>query len=76
MAGSWLPFPRTKAERQKNRDPRRSIEERHASREDYLKRISAAARDLARRGYLLEQDLPQIVERASRQWDMLQLVRP
>ena len=76
MAGSWLPFPRTKAERQKSRDPRSSVEERYASREDYLKRISAAARDLVQRGYLLDQDLPQIIERAGRQWDMLQLVRP
>jgi len=69
MAGSWLPFPRTKVERQNNRDPRPSIEERYPSREDYLKRISAAARDLTQRGYLLEQDLPQILERAGRQWD-------
>ena len=69
MAGSWLPFSRTKVERQNHRDPRPSIEERYPSREDYLKRISAAARDLTQRGYLLEQDLPQIIERAGRQWD-------
>ena len=34
--GSYLPFPRTAAERQKTGDPRRAIAERYASREDYL----------------------------------------
>lgn len=71
MAGSWLPFARTRAERQQRGDPRRSIEERYRSRDDYLARVSECARELAREGYLLERDIPRIVEEAARRWDYL-----
>jgi hypothetical protein len=71
MAGSWLPFARTRAERQQRGDPRRSIEERYRSRDDYLARVNECARELAREGYLLERDIPRIVEEAARRWDSL-----
>lgn len=71
MAGSFLPFPRTRAEREKSRDPRRSIEERYAGRDAYLAKVSAAARELARQGYLLEADVPKLVENCGRLWDHL-----
>ena len=71
MAGSWLPFARTRAERQQRGDPRRSIEERYRSRDDYLARVNECARELAREGYLLERDIPRIVEEAARRWDYL-----
>ena len=41
--GSYLPLPRTRADREKTGDGRKSIAERYASREDYLGRISLAA---------------------------------
>ncbi|MEX2264748.1 MAG: alpha/beta hydrolase domain-containing protein [Bryobacteraceae bacterium] len=75
MAGSFLPFARTKAERQRNKDPRPSIEERYASREEYLRATEAAARSLAAEGYLLEQDVPKMVERGSQLWDHLHAAR-
>ncbi|MEK7407118.1 MAG: alpha/beta hydrolase domain-containing protein [Acidobacteriota bacterium] len=59
MAGSWLPFPRTK------------ISQRYKSRAEYLEKATAAARELARQGYLLEGDVTRIVEQAGRQWDYL-----
>ena len=71
MAGSWLPFARTRAERQQRGDPRRSIEERYRSRDDYVARVNECARELAREGYLLERDIPRIVEEAARRWDYL-----
>jgi len=71
MAGSFLPFARTKAEREKDLDPRPSIQERYNSREAYLQKVAAAAGDLARAGYLLQQDVPRLLERAARQWDYL-----
>ncbi len=37
MAGSWIPFARTAADRKKNGDPRPSIEERYKTRDAYLK---------------------------------------
>jgi hypothetical protein len=71
MAGSFLPFARTKAEREKDLDPRPSIRERYNSREAYLQKVAAAAGDLARAGYLLQQDVPGLLERAAHQWDYL-----
>ena len=52
FAGATLPFHRTRAEREAAGDPRPSIEERYASRDDYLERVRDAARALARAGAL------------------------
>jgi hypothetical protein len=69
--GSYIPFARTKAEREKNGDPRPSVSERYASRADYLQRIEAAARRLVDERYVLSSDIPAIVERAGRHWDLI-----
>jgi hypothetical protein len=71
MIGSFLPFARTKAERTGKGDPRPSIEERYASREEYLKKYEAAARELVKTGYLLEGDVAKIVEQGAERWDNL-----
>jgi len=71
MQGSWIPFPRTKADRVKSGDPRLSIEERYASREEYLAKFEAAAKSLAASGYLLAADVPKLVERGAAEWDYL-----
>jgi hypothetical protein len=71
MAGSYIPFPRTKAEREKSGDPRLSIEERYASRADYLKKIEDAANRLAQERYILQGDIPAILQAAARHWDAL-----
>jgi hypothetical protein len=69
MAGSYIPFAATKAERQKNHDPRLSIEERYTGREDYLRRVQAAANALAKDGYLLQEDVKPVVDEAGKHWD-------
>jgi hypothetical protein len=71
MQGSFIPFLRTKADRELHHDPRPSIEERYASRAQYLEKIEAAARNLASGGYLLQGDIPQIVEHSATEWDYL-----
>jgi len=71
MAGSFIAFARTRAERQSKSDPRRSLQERYASREDYMQKVAAAAHELARQGYLLAGDIPRIVEACGRRWDYL-----
>jgi hypothetical protein len=71
MQGSFIPFLRTKADRELHHDPRPSIEERYAGRAQYLEKIEAAARNLASGGYLLEGDIPQIVEHSATEWDYL-----
>jgi hypothetical protein len=68
MIGSYIPFARTKTDREKSSDPRPSIAERYASRDAYLERISAAARKLVENGYVLKADLPRIQARASEEW--------
>jgi hypothetical protein len=69
MQGSYIPLARTRAERERAGDPRRSIEERYQSRADYLDRVSAAARELVAQGYLLEADVAVIVQRAGAHWN-------
>jgi hypothetical protein len=69
LQGSVVPFPRTAKEREERGDPRRSIEERYASKEDYLARVRRAADDLAQERYILEEDVARIVDGASARWD-------
>jgi hypothetical protein len=69
FAGSTIPFPRTLAERQASGDPRPAVEERYASRADYLERVREAARSLAQAGYLLDEDIELSVSAAGRLWD-------
>lgn len=63
--GSYLPLPRTRADRERTGDARRSIEERYASREDYLGRIAMTAVTLVDDGFLLAEDVPGIIQRAA-----------
>lgn len=71
MVGSFLPFARTRAEREKTGDPRQSIEERYASRDEYLRKVAAAAEPLVRQRLLLERDVKPIAGRAGARWDTL-----
>jgi hypothetical protein len=68
-AGGYLAFPATRADRVKAGDPRLSIEERYASRADYLKKVEQIARRLARERYVLARDVPAMIEAAARHWD-------
>jgi hypothetical protein len=69
FAGATLPFARTRAQREVTGDPRPSLAERYASREDYLARVRDAAARLAREGYLLSEDVETSVAFAARMWD-------
>lgn len=69
FVGSYLPFPRSRADRQRTGDPRRSIEERYQDRTHYLALVAAAARQLVSDGYLLTEDVPLLLARAAEHWD-------
>jgi len=56
LMGSYLPFPRTRAERLETGDPRESIEERYGNYDAYRKRFVAISDDLRGRRYLLKED--------------------
>ncbi|MGE3520016.1 MAG: alpha/beta hydrolase domain-containing protein [Vicinamibacterales bacterium] len=71
MAGMYIPLPLTKADRERTKDPRQSIEELYAGRADYLKKVQAAGEKLAKERYILAEDVQAIVEEAGKQWDFL-----
>src|SRR5439155_26317652 len=56
LMGSYLPLPRTRAERQATGDPRESIAERYGSFDAYRRQFAAACADLRGRRYLLRED--------------------
>ena len=69
MIGSFIPFPKTKADRTKSGDPRPSIEERYKSKDDYVAKIDGAAQGLVSRRLILTADIPKIKEQAAKRWD-------
>jgi hypothetical protein len=71
LLGSWIPFAATRAAREAAKDPRRSVEERYASRVDYSAKFKDAADALVKQGYLLSDDVAPIVQRASEHWDLV-----
>ena len=68
-AGSFYPFPRTKAERLGTGDSRLSIEERYQSRDQYVGKFTMAARSLVAEGFLQAQDVPEAIDRALAYYD-------
>ncbi|MGE4658437.1 MAG: alpha/beta hydrolase domain-containing protein, partial [Gammaproteobacteria bacterium] len=69
--GSYIPFPRTQSEREKAGDVRLSIDSRYENRQHYLGLVAEAALTLIEQGYVLDGDLPEILENAGRHWDLL-----
>jgi hypothetical protein len=69
LLGSYIPFAQTKADREGSRDPRPSIAERYASKEQYMERITHATDALVKSGYLLADDEPALVKRAAEHWE-------
>ncbi|HEY6925812.1 MAG TPA: alpha/beta hydrolase domain-containing protein [Steroidobacteraceae bacterium] len=66
---SYIPFARTKAERREAGDPRKSIEERYGSREDYLDRFSHALEDLIAQRWILPEDRAALMQRGRQEWE-------
>jgi hypothetical protein len=68
FAGSYIPFARTRADRERALDPRLSLEERYPSREHYLGLFSEATLKLIKDRFLLAEDMPAILNHASELW--------
>ncbi len=64
LVGSYFPFAATKAERQANRDPRPSLEERYPSHDAYVVAVSRAAAELQEARLLLAEDAERYVAAA------------
>lgn len=66
LAGSFIPFAPTKAERLAAMDSRPSIEERYPTKEAYVAAFKKAADDLVSRRFLLPDDAIRLVSEAER----------
>ncbi|MBL8796918.1 MAG: hypothetical protein JNM56_23655 [Planctomycetia bacterium] len=61
LLGSYIPFAKTKAEREKTGDPRASIEERYGSFEKYQKEFANKCTDMVGRRVLLQEDADRLI---------------
>ena len=67
LNGQYIPFAKTKAEREKTSDLRLSIEERYKDQADYVQQVSRATRVLVDERFLLPQDAERIIDEARKQ---------
>jgi Alpha/beta hydrolase domain len=66
---SYIPFPKTAADRKRTGDPRLSIAERYKSRADYMARFIRATDQLVRERYILPEDRAALTKEGERDWD-------
>jgi hypothetical protein len=66
LLGSFIPFAKTKAARNKVDDPRLSLQERYKNHSDYVTKVSRAARILVNQRYLLAEDAERMIREAKR----------
>ena len=67
-AGVFVPFARTRAEREATGDPRQSIEERYGILNRYFELVEEGALPLMSEGYLRPEDMPEIFTAAEIRW--------
>jgi Alpha/beta hydrolase domain len=66
---SFIPFPKTAADRAAMGDPRKSIAERYANRDEYLRRYSNAVDDLVKQRWILPEDRDTLLQLGAQEWD-------
>jgi hypothetical protein len=71
MAGAYVEFPKTKADRERTKDPRMSIVERYGTRAEYVRRVKEAATKLANDRFILKEDVQPITDELGAQWDQV-----
>ena len=74
--GTFIPFARDRAERERSGDPRASATERYGDRTRYAELVRRQAETLAQSGFLLAEDVPRVVEQAERRWTWLMSSHP
>jgi len=62
--GSFVPFCRTRAEREAKGDPRPSIEDRYASHDDYISKVKASCDRLVSQRLMLQDDAGRMIAAA------------
>jgi hypothetical protein len=71
FAGTFVPLPRTEAERESTRDPRPSVERLYVNRDAFLARVDTAAAQLVRERWMLSEDAAAARARMAATWDWL-----
>ncbi len=66
--GSYIPFAKTKAARERRGDPRPSIAERYKDEAEYLGRYALALDELVAERWILPEDKPALMGRARQEW--------
>ena len=62
LTGSYIPFPVTKADRERTGDPRQSVQERYGSLDEYVRQLTTTADTLKAAGYLLDEDAARLIK--------------
>jgi len=73
LSGSYLPFAKTRAERQASGDPRPSLEERYVDQAGFVKAVEQATSRLMRERFLLKEDADRYIK-AARDTDLMKNV--
>ena len=69
LAGWTVPLPATDSEKEKNGDPRPSIESLYDSKETYIRKVQDSTRALIEQRYILEEDFENIVDICEQKYD-------
>lgn len=64
FSGGFIPFARTRQERERTGDPRLSLEERYKTHENYVAEVRRAAQQLVEQGFLLRDDAERLMREA------------
>jgi hypothetical protein len=67
---SFVPFPKTEADRRQSGDPRKSVAERYSGRNDYLARFTKAIDGLIEQRWILPEDRAAMLHRGEQEWDL------
>jgi hypothetical protein len=67
--GTYIPLPKSEAEREATGDTRPSIASLYNDKRAYLELARRAARSLVTKRTLLEEDVAKVVQRAADHWD-------
>jgi hypothetical protein len=64
LTGAYIPFHKTKAEREAAGDSRLSLEERYGNQQGYIDAVTKAANKLVSQRLLLQEDADRVIEKA------------
>ncbi|MEC9278789.1 MAG: alpha/beta hydrolase domain-containing protein, partial [Chloroflexota bacterium] len=69
LAGWTIPLPTTEELSDRSGDPRPSIEKLYESRDSYILKVQDSVSELVSEGYILEEDVDGIIEKAIFRYD-------